>query len=128
MGKAQVCSWDCGLHIGRHVGDDVIRAQTRRKCEARFSRSLFTLPHHDVHLVQQRSGIAGGGDAEDVALLQLMRRIGAEPVANLRREAVQLLVLADVELRQQVDQVEDVGYERRMESRFRFVDPRAIRS
>jgi hypothetical protein len=68
-------------------------------------------------------GTAGGGYAKDVVLLQFVRRIGAEPVPNLRREAVQLLVLADVELRQQVNQIENVGHQRRMERRLWLLKP-----
>jgi hypothetical protein len=52
-----------------------------------------------------------------------VRWIAAEAVPNLCRETVQLLILADVELRQQVYQVEDVGHQRRMEAGFRFVEP-----
>ena len=59
--KSQVCSWSGRLHIDRHVRDDVVCVWAGRRRGVSLSLALFTLPHHGVHLVQQSSGVAGGG-------------------------------------------------------------------
>src|SRR6266851_1299400 len=106
------------LHVRGHMGKDVLNGPHH----VSFCRGLsLTTTEQVVHLSDDLRGICRCSDTQEVVLLESLSRVVAQPLLDLLRKAVQLLVSSDIEAGQYLHQVEDVGDQRGMKARLRLV-------
>jgi hypothetical protein len=84
-------------------------------------RVILSTAQDGVHLRQDLSGVRSGCNAENLVLLQIVGAEVAQAIFDLRRKPIQVLVLVHIETLEQVDEFEDIGDQRSMESRLRLV-------
>ena len=91
-------------------------AFSSRGVSFRFGRVLLTTTQDRVHLRQDLSRVRSGCNAKNLVLLQIVCAEVAQPILNVRRKPIQLLVLVHVKTWKQIHEVKDIGHQRSMES------------
>ena len=81
----------------------------------------FAIPQNAVDLGNDLRGIVGRRHAQQVVLLEILRRKAAQPLPDLIGEPVQICVAIHVQARQQLHQVKDIRDHRRVEAGLRLV-------
>ena len=64
-----------------------------------------------VHLRDDVRRIRCRGDAQEIVLLEVLRRVVAQPLLDLLRKSIQVRIAIDIEAWQNLHQVEDVGHQ-----------------
>ena len=76
-----------------------------------------------IHFGHDVGGIGGRRHTQQVMLLQVLSGVVAKPLFDLLRKAVQVRVAVDVESRQDLHQVQNIGDQGAVEARLRLVEP-----
>ena len=106
-------------HVGRHVRHDGVDSRygiARDGCP-------FPLPQYGIHLVQQCSCIVRRRHAQNLVLLEFPCVVIAQALLNFGRESIEILILSDIELRQELHQVVNICDQGTVETRLGLVEP-----
>ena len=73
------------------------------------SSSTLAAVQETVHLRHDVRRVCRRGDAQEVVLFEILRRVVAEPLLDLVCKPIQILVALSIQARKNLYQVEDVG-------------------
>ena len=91
------------LHVRGHAGEDVVGARGL----SGFCR--LAAAQQAIHFGDDVGGVGGRRDAQQVMLLEVLSGVVAQPLFDLLRKAVEVRVAVDVEPRQDLHQVQNIG-------------------